>query len=81
MKPVLPECRPGQRRFAKVPDHIRAMILKEHPTISYLELSKKYNLSNSVLWYIRNNVKFPSKYKKNESSRIPKTSRQLGQDI
>jgi len=39
------------------------MILKEHPTISYLELSKKYNLSNSVLWYIRNNVKFPSKYK------------------
>lgn len=39
------------------------MILKEHPTISYSELSRKYNLSNSVLWYIRNNVKFPSKYK------------------
>ena len=68
MKPILPECRPGERRFAKVPDHIRAMILKEHSTISYSELSRKYNLSNSVLWYIRKGIPCPKHSKKKQKT-------------
>lgn len=39
------------------------MVRKEHPSISYAELSTKYNLSPSVLWYIRKGIKFPSHYK------------------
>ena len=56
MKPVLPPVRPGKRRWRKVPDRIRAMILKEHHSITYSELSRKYNLAPSVLWYIRKGI-------------------------
>jgi len=63
MKPLLPPPKPGQRRFRKVPQHIQEMVRKEHQSISYAELSTKYNLSPSVLWYIRKGIKFPSHYK------------------
>ena len=60
MKPILPPVRSGERRWRKVPDRIKAMILKEHSSITYSELSAKYNLAPSVLWYIRKGIPCPN---------------------
>jgi hypothetical protein len=64
MKPILPPVRSGDRRWRKVPDSIKAMILKEHSSITYAELSAKYNLAPSVLWYIRKGIPCPNHRKK-----------------
>jgi Mor family transcriptional regulator len=43
------------RRWEAVPAEIRESILKEHPTHTCRELAKKYGISHSCVWNIRNN--------------------------
>jgi DNA invertase Pin-like site-specific DNA recombinase len=42
------------RRWEAVPAEIRESILKEHPTRTYRELAKKYGISHSCVWNIKN---------------------------
>lgn len=43
------------RRWEAVPAEIRESILKEHPSCTYRELAKKYGISASCVWNIKNN--------------------------
>jgi hypothetical protein len=68
MKPILPPVRSGERRWRKVPDRIKAMILQEHHSITYAELAAKYNIAPSVLWYIRKGIPCPKHSKKKQKT-------------
>jgi hypothetical protein len=41
------------RRYESVPADIREAILKEHPSYTCRELAKKYGISASTIWDIR----------------------------
>jgi hypothetical protein len=41
------------RRYETVPADIREAILKEHPSYTCRELAKKYGISSSTIWDIR----------------------------
>ena len=42
------------RRWEAIPDEIREAVLKEHETFTCRELGKKYGISSSCAWNIRN---------------------------
>jgi transcriptional regulator with XRE-family HTH domain len=42
------------RRYETVPADIREAIIAEHPSYTCRELAKKYGISNSTIWDIRN---------------------------
>jgi hypothetical protein len=42
------------RRWEAVPEEIKESILKEHSTFTCRELAKKYGISSSCSWNIRN---------------------------
>jgi DNA invertase Pin-like site-specific DNA recombinase len=49
------EVAPGPtRKWYTVPDNIKAAILKAHPTYTYRELAKKYGVSLTSVWKIKN---------------------------
>jgi DNA-binding XRE family transcriptional regulator len=41
------------RRYETVPADIREAIIKEHPSYTCRELAKKYGISSSTIWDIR----------------------------
>ena len=41
------------RRYEVVPADIREAIIKEHPSYTCRELAKKYGISSSTIWDIR----------------------------
>ena len=43
-----------QRRWESVPKDIRDSILKEDKSFTYRELAKKYGISHSCVWNIKN---------------------------
>ena len=45
--------RKSYRRYEIVPADIREAIIKEHPSYTCRELSKKYGISSSTIWDIR----------------------------
>ena len=49
------EIPPGpNRKWYSVPDDIKAAILEAHPTYTYRELAKKYGVSLTSVWKIKN---------------------------
>jgi len=49
------EIPPGpNRKWYSVPDDIKTAILKAHPTYTYRELAKKYGVSLTSVWKIKN---------------------------
>jgi DNA invertase Pin-like site-specific DNA recombinase len=49
------EIPPGpNRKWYTVPDDIKTAILKAHPTYTYRELAKKYGVSLTSVWKIKN---------------------------
>jgi DNA invertase Pin-like site-specific DNA recombinase len=49
------EIPPGpNRKWYTVPDDIKTAILEAHPTYTYRELAKKYGVSLTSVWKIKN---------------------------
>jgi len=43
-----------ERRWLAIPDEIKTAILEAHPTYTYRELAKKYGVSLTSVWKIKN---------------------------